>query len=278
MKKESCTITVSGLMPKPDTTPFLFFPFWLIFLVLWMGSLKAQPPVTQAPTPKEFPVRVAIKLVDMATQKPVPFASVRLLGTTKGCIADSNGFFTFVITQKDTLKINSLGYHEVLYTKNPLRQTNYYEAVPMRSKIFELNAVQILARRNKNLDHPMVRWEYKAKFQPKLWLFYTPTGEPPPDPDVSSPISFLYNKYSRRGKANRKLRDMVAERARKKRLAVRYNALKVQSWTGLEDHEIDAFMQFCPMPEAFIEQASELEIIERTFRCLEEFDNRETDK
>jgi hypothetical protein len=110
---------------------------------------------------------------------------------------------------------------------------------------------------------------------PKVWLFYEPTGEPPPLADLMSPISFLYDRYSRRGKAARKLRDMVAERARKKRNALKYNAEKVQKWTGLGDEEIEEFMKFCPMPDAFMDESTEYQIIEKVFRCLEDFDNRE---
>jgi hypothetical protein len=121
----------------------------------------------------------------------------------------------------------------------------------------------------------MLRWEYKARFLPKVWLFYEPTGEPPPLADLMSPISFLYDRYSRRGKAARKLRDMVAERARKKRNALKYNAEKVQKWTGLGDEEIEEFMKFCPMPDAFMDESTEYQIIEKVFRCLEDFDNRE---
>lgn len=240
------------------------------------GLVSAQTDKVSVPiVPREFPVRVAIKLVDMATQKPVPYASVRILGTKKGLVTDSNGFFTLVITQRDTLRISSLGYHDLYYVKDPSRQTSFYEVVQMKSKIFELSAIQIMAKRNKDLSNPMLRWEYKAKFQPKIWLFHTPTGEEPEAPTLMSPISFLYDRYSRRGKAARKLKDMVAERARKKRNAVRYNAAKVQGWTGLQDDEIDEFMRFCPMPDGFLEEASELEIIDRTFQCLEDFDNRE---
>lgn len=258
-------------MPKPDR-----IGAWIFLLAFFLNSGKmwAQP----IETPKTFPVRVAIRLVDMVTQKPVPYAAVRILGTNKGVTADSNGFFSLVLTQRDTLKISSLGYYEVLYVKNPQKQTSYYEMVPMKSKIFELGSVTIEAKREIDLNHPMLRWEYKQKFMPKLWLFHTPTGEPPPAPDISSPISFLYDRYSRRGKANRKLMDMVAERARKKRLSVKYNAAKVQRWTGLQDDEIDDFMRFCPMPDLFLEEASELEIIEKTYRCLEDFDNRENDR
>jgi hypothetical protein len=121
----------------------------------------------------------------------------------------------------------------------------------------------------------MLRWEYKARFQPAFWLFYTPGSQPREELTPMSPISYLYDRYSRRGKAARKLRDMVAERARKKKLSQRYNPDRVREWTGLDETEIEAFMKFCPMPEAFLELASEYDIIDRTFRCLEEFDNRE---
>jgi len=248
----------------------IFFIFQFSFVAFGQKDALALP---QAP--KEFPVRIAIKLVDLATQKPVPYASVRILGTRKGLIADSNGFFTMVISQKDTLRITSLGYHDLFYIKDPARQTSFFEVVYMRSKIFELSAVQIMARRNKDMNNPMLRWEYKAKFQPKVWLFYTPTGEPPEAPTMMSPVSYLYDRFSRRGKDARKLRDMVAERVKKKRNSFRYNAEKVQGWTGLQDDEIAEFMKFCPMLDGFLEEASEYEIIERTFRCLEEFDNRE---
>lgn len=226
--------------------------------------------------PREFPVRVAVKLVDMATQKPVPYASVRFMGTKKGLLSDSNGFFTVVISIRDTLKISSLGYHDVIMTKDPSRPTSYYLTLQMVSKVYELSAVQVTGtRRSKDLNNPMLRWEYKAKFQPKYWLFYEPTGEPPPPPGISSPISYLYDRFSRRGKAARKLRDMVAEKARKKQLAYRYNARKVAEWTGLRSPELEEFMKFCSMPDYFIEAASDYEIIDKTFRCLEDFDNRE---
>lgn len=231
------------------------------------------------PTPVQtFPVRVAARLVDMGNGKPVPFASIRFLGTKKGVVADSNGFFTCVMVQSDTLKISSLGFYDLLFTKDPAKQTSYFVEIPMRSKIFELNAVEILANRSKDLNNPFLRWEYKARFQPKLWLFYTPGSEPPEEISIMSPISYLYDRYSRRGKAARKLRDMVAERARKKLISKRYNSRKVQEWTGLETDELEEFMRYCPMPESFLEEATEYEIIAKTFRCLEDFDNRENDR
>ena len=252
-----------------------FLIFILVFLILKSPVSYGQLDVNSG---KEFPVRIAVRLIDMGTQKPIPYASIRILGTKRGVVADSNGFFTLVISQKDTLKISSLGFHDFYFVKDPSRQTSYFQVIQLRSKIFELNAVQITGKRTLDLENPMLRWEYKAKFLPKLWLFYTPTGGPPEAPTVMSPISFLYDKYSRRGKAARKLRDMVAERARRKFNSYRYNANKVQQWTGLLDDEIEEFMRFCPMPQAFLDEASEYEIIEKTFRCLEDFDNRQEKK
>jgi hypothetical protein len=240
-----------------------FFPF---------GHSK----LTAQDAPKEFPVRVAFRLSDAGSGKPVPYASVRLMGTRKGIAADSNGFFSMVISQKDTLKISSIGYYDVIYTKRPEKHTSYFESIAMRSRIFELSPVQITAKRTLNLDNPFLRWEYRAKFQPKVWLFYEPDGSPPPSPGLNSPISFLYDRLSRRGREARKIRDMVAERARRKWYASRYNAAKVREWTGIGEEEIAEFMKFCPMPDAFLDEAGDYDIIERTFRCLEEFDQRES--
>ena len=257
---------------KPDCVRFTF----AFICIVWGACQRTNAQkVAEVGKPAEFPVRVAVKLPDLATGKPVPYASVRWLHSKKGLVADSNGFFSAVLVQSDTLKISSLGYYDMLFVKDPGRPTSYYVTVALKSKIYELDAVQIMARRSKDLNNPFLRWEYKARFMPKVWMFYTPDGSPPEAPSVMSPISFLYDKYSRRGKAARKLRDMVAERARKKQNALRYNAAKVQQWTGLEDSEIEEFMRFCPMPDAFLETAGEYEIIEKTFRCLEDFDNRE---
>jgi hypothetical protein len=245
----------------------LVFFFFMVPL-----CLQAQEKV---PPPKDFPVRVAFRLLDVGTGKPVPYASVKILSTGKGLSADSNGFFTVVISQKDSLLIRSLGYFDLFYVKRNDKFTSYFETLMMRSRIFELSPVEVLAKRKRNLDNPFLRWEYKARFQPKVWLFYTPDGSPPPPASLSSPISFLYDRLSRRGKEARKLRDMVAERARRKWYASRYNAEKVQQWTNLGGGEIQDFMKFCPMPDAFLDEASDYEIIERTFRCLEEFDQRD---
>jgi hypothetical protein len=252
---------------------FSLLPIFLLNLLAMAfgsGKLMAQE------VPKDFPVRVAIRLVDAGSDKPVPYASVRILGTKKGLAADSNGFFSLVISEKDTLKISSLGYHDLLYIRRPDKHTSYFEKLPMRSKIFELSPVQVLAKRNRNLDNPFLRWEYRAKFQPKIWLFYEPDGSPPDPAGIGSPVTWLWDRMSRRGKEARKLRDMVAERARRKWYATRYNAEKVQAWTGIGDDEIEAFMKFCAMPDLFLDTAGDYEIIERTFRCLEEFDERDS--
>lgn len=282
MSKKSCTTIPFGLILRRNFWGKCGFILGLILLLSQFQSSNLAfgqigPTIVATPVPT-FPVRIAARLIDIGNGKPVPYASIQFKNTKKGLVADSNGFFTCVMVQSDTLKISSLGYYDLLYVKDPNRQTNYFIEIPMRSKIFELKAVEILAKRNPNRENPFLRWEYKAKFQPKVWLFYTPGSEPAEEPSFLSPITYLYNQYSRRGKAARKLRDMVADRARKKVLSVKYNAQKVSAWTGLVDEELEEFMQYCPMPEAFLESATEFEIISKTFRCLEDFDNREEDR
>jgi len=240
---------------------------WLAVLLWGMAQLGLAQ--TLSP-PGEFPVRVAIHLVDEQTGKSIPYASVYNFKTQKGFSADSSGFFTTVISAKDTLRITCIGYYEKLYVKEPYRTNNYYAVVTMKSKLLELAPVTIFAPRLEKVNTILVKPEYLRKDEPRLWLFAEPGGEPA-SPTIMNPISFIYELYSRQGRDRRKIRDILMEKEFRERLNRRYSPALVNRYTGLDEDELEAFMRFCSMPEMFILQATEYEIAERIFRCFENF-------
>lgn len=220
--------------------------------------------------PGEFPVRVAIHLVDETSGKSVPYAAVFNLRTKKGFAADSSGFFTTVISAKDTLRITSIGYYERLYVKEPFRTNNYYAVLTMKSKLVELAPVTIYAPRLERVNTVLVKPEYLRKDEPRLWLFAEPSGQEAA-PTIMNPISFLYDLYSTKGRDRRKIRDILLEKEFRERISRKYSPALVNRYTGLDDEELDAFMRFCSMPDMFVLQASEYEIAERVFRCFDKF-------
>ena len=50
------------------------------------------------------------KVIDSETGEPVPFASIGVMGTSKGTSSNSNGEFSILITDQATLEVTSLGY------------------------------------------------------------------------------------------------------------------------------------------------------------------------
>lgn len=59
-------------------------------------------------------------IADKESGKPVPYATVKVLNTSRGQIASVNGEFTLNIEAADTVLITSVGYHDALLTGNEL--------------------------------------------------------------------------------------------------------------------------------------------------------------
>ncbi|NJB71723.1 hypothetical protein GGR42_002185 [Saonia flava] len=82
---------------------------------------------------------ISSKIIDSATQKPVPYATVQL--KNKGVITNEEGRFTFLLengaTETDSLFISCIGYETI---KKPLREFTE-NAIQLRPKEIELNEV-----------------------------------------------------------------------------------------------------------------------------------------
>lgn len=78
------------------------------------------------------------KIVDAETGQPVPFASVGVVGTTKGTSSNGEGQFTLPITAEVSLKITCVGYETVVVVvKNDLF------LVRMKASTTELNQIVV---------------------------------------------------------------------------------------------------------------------------------------
>jgi hypothetical protein len=242
-----------------------------VFLLSVVSTAYAQNVVP--PPPDAFYVRLMGTVVDAATNKPVPYAHVFHRSAKKLIVADSLGKFSAVISAKDTLQISSIGYYTLFYNKPPEQTKSYYAEIALRSQLYELETVNIITRRNRNLDNMLIRPEYKNKDKPKIWIFYNPEKDQsgPAEPTIMNPISLLYSKYNKREQSKRKLRDMIWETRYKEYIQKKYNAGLVERYTGLTGHYLEEFMRFCPMPDIFIIHASDYDIAERIFQCLEDY-------
>ncbi|HEY0111347.1 MAG TPA: carboxypeptidase-like regulatory domain-containing protein, partial [Fibrella sp.] len=97
------------------------------------------------------------RVTDVATGKPIAFASVYINASTRGTTADSVGRFTLTNCPVGSIEIvaTALGYKA---TRQPMRlvdQRPYTVALPLQPEARELNSVTVMAKRSKAYDRQL---------------------------------------------------------------------------------------------------------------------------
>jgi hypothetical protein len=211
-------------------------------------------------------------IVNRTDGKSIPYATVFNRTSKKGIVADSAGYFSIVLSNKDTLEIRHVGYRTLLYVKPSNRNANYYEEVALSENLFELKEVTIY-RKRQALQSIALNPEYDRRDPYQIYLFgagkprrRTPAG-------ISSPITAIYESFSRRGKNLRKLEALKANKELADLAAIRYNEYYVEGLTGLKGQDLEAFMGYCPMQANFIIAASDYELAAAVLNCYRRFMN-----
>ncbi|HEY8401652.1 MAG TPA: hypothetical protein VIK89_10340 [Cytophagaceae bacterium] len=162
--------------------------------------------------------------------------------TNKIATTDKEGYFYVSLKPTDTLILYMVGYFPKLlhFSENDLKkQLHLYY---MKRNMQEIREVEIIAKKEAKEK------EYKFPFN----------QEPA---TAESPITMLYEKFSRRYKQYRKIEELEKikyyEQLRRERLR---KSLIVQV-TDLKEDEVEDFLKFAYFTDEYIETASEYELI-----------------
>jgi hypothetical protein len=241
-------------------------------LVLMIAALlfaqedaKAQIIVKPA---QSFYVRLAGNIYDRQTGTPLASVTIRNLRSRKVSVSDSNGFFSIVLTQEDTLELRRVGYKSVYYQKEAGHNGNYYQRFFLNEEAVEIKEVTIY-RKRPALRSVALNPEYNRPDPFRLQIGVAKGSAQAPT--ITSPISYLYDQFSSRGKAARKLATLKAERELIAMAGIRYNQDYVESLTGLHGEELVRFMAFCPMAPEFILSTSDYELAAAALACYRRY-------
>jgi hypothetical protein len=96
-------------------------------------------------------------IVDKETKKPVPFASIGIIGTAKGTSSNLNGQFSVSLNETDSLKISCVGYESLSLSSGQLLP--FIDLVPIITQLSEIvildraiNARKVLRKAFANID------------------------------------------------------------------------------------------------------------------------------
>jgi hypothetical protein len=214
--------------------PLLPLRLLLIFGLLLVSTLPALA---------QRDIRVSGTVLESDKTTPIPGASIIRYGTTQGVIADGEGRFLIDVDQRDTLLIRAIGFKPLLYLPRNLPVSELRVNIILQPDSVMLGEVEITSRpseemiqralRNMKKEDPeyVKRKGYRPELEP---------GPPPPPvaPTVMSPISLLYDMFSKEGKQNQKLQQLllIEELKRRRKEKEDYNRFFKDN-TGYEIRE-----------------------------------------
>ena len=92
---------------------------------------------------------------------------------------------------------------------------------------------------------------------------------------LGSPISYLYDRYSKAGKEKRKYAELIARDKQMKATRKKFDNLIVTSLTSYSDEDLVEFKAFCSFHPTYIEQVDALQLYYEILRCKKEYIEKE---
>jgi hypothetical protein len=171
--------------------------------------------------------------------------------TNVGTFSDNEGKFIIKALQTDTIVLSSLGYKiKKICMKDSLIQNSYDLTITLEKIYFTLKEVTIYPVRSLNeIDKD------RNKVGTKKTISVQGIDA------IQSPITYLYERFSKFGKSKQKVaawenedlkRDLLKELFR---LYIQYDII------DLSDSEFDAFIKYLNFSDDFIRSATQLELV-----------------
>ena len=229
-------------------------------------------------------VIVAGYVFDEYDSKPLPYVNVYVKKTRIGTITDTSGYFLLSAHLKDTLTISSLGYdNKYIELTDSTADNNKPLIIFMDSRVYELKSVDVIAlRRYKQFEYEFTNMrlpeddytyaERNFPFRPKDIDYYARSNLSSVGL-ILSPISALYDAFSKEGKERRKLEELKKKDLIEDEVIKKVDISAIMKLTGMGREETNLFMQWCGFSRDFILNLTEYEFITLIQQKHREFEN-----
>ena len=202
--------------------------------------------------------KYSARVFDGITYQPLSGASVYNVNTKKFAFTDKNGRFEINLTLNDTLIISKSIYRQLVAVIDQ-KLVYGYEDFFLYYKATMLKEVTIIGINPsyEGFKKDIVTLElpeyYKRMEEAQLSEWQKANAAYKDNGNIlslggkvtMSPISFLYDKYSHKGKMGRLYSEMLSYEDEVERIHQKYNRELVSELTGLQGDELLDFMMYC---------------------------------
>ena len=219
MWKSFCSKFVEN---KPALKRLIFF-ITLIFTA--SGQISAQ---------HKFLINGVVVESDSLTA--MPYVYVINLKTGNGTITDYNGRYTITGTNTDTLMFSFVGYQrkrvQILKIPNLTDSTKKFFKVTLQSTAYNLNTMNVTEFKISPTERDYMK---RVLSSPSVHGINA----------ITSPISFFYEQFSRKGKERRKLQEIFENIFIQEQVNKKINPEILRNLTGDDNIDYDRFRRFC---------------------------------
>ncbi len=217
-------------------------------------------------------VIVAGYVFEESSGEPLPYVNVYVKRTRRGTITDTAGYFIIQAKINDTLTFSSLGYDRKYVVINDSSTDNSKPLIVfLDTRVYQINSVDVIAlKRYKQLEFEITNmklpdddivYAYRNfPFRPADIDYYSRVNAPGFGL-VFSPISALYDMFSKEGKERQKLEEIQQKDRLNEVIDAKVSIEMVMKVTGLSKSETNIFIDWCGFSTGFVNGLTEYDLI-----------------
>ncbi len=217
-------------------------------------------------------VIVAGYVFEESNGEPLPYVNVYVKRTRIGTITNIDGYFMINARVNDTLTFSSLGYDKrYVFINDSATDNSKPLIVFLDTRIYELGTVDVIAlKRYKQLEYEITNMQlpnddytFAARnfpFRPSDIDYYSRVNAPGFGL-VFSPITAIYDMFSKEGKERRKLEEIQKRDAFVDAVNESISIEVVMKITGLSIQETNAFIEWCQFSPDFISRITKYDLV-----------------
>lgn len=238
-----------------------------LFLFLGNQQVRAVPP----------PELLRGKVISRSDSTAIPNVHVINQSHARATTSGAEGQFGIPVQVGDSIRFQAIGFETRVFgiSQEVLNQQEDW-VVRLEEKIYELPVVEIWPYQTfsefkyafLNFKDPEPEFELEL---PEVSLDAIPGNRPPGlGVVIPGPITFLYDRFSRRGKAQRNYLEVMRQEDLASRASRVVNPQVIERLTGLKEREdINAFLIHCGITDEYVVNTREAEVFARIIACYE---------
>jgi hypothetical protein len=183
---------------------------------------------------------------------PMPKVAVINKRTNNGMYADAEGKFSVTGLQTDTLLFSVIGYNtKKVCLKDSVLKKEYYIEIELHKLQYTLKEVSVFGTRSlSDIDKDIAKLDSTRRSR-----YYREIN------GLESPITYLYERFSKFGKSKQKVAEWENEDLKKDILKDLFRLYVKNDIIDLSEEEFEAFILYCNLSEEFIKTASQFELV-----------------